>query len=497
MWRAARVGTAMNMPELLGATGARSTPKPSDDGIGSADQKNNDAFMASMLSATEKTGDGSAGESDFGAEDSAKQFDGSESQLRAGPSSDGADTKATEIAIFSTSSVDQARSKLGNAIAAETQLARTANPKVSLAQTADASVSAAKPDIAADAHSETGTVASDRNALSTTGPRDPATATGSTLAELRPGRSDQQTQPRQGTLSAQDQASKIATGQPGTAPSQDALNVTIKTTGASYQQSPQQAHPLTAHETRPKASTARSAEQRAHPSEKDIEIQLTEDAADQRVERKKESNDPIAKTVTREEPMLRTTNFRTTAANGQPQILLSNVDGTAMSSVPGSSTTAAQAVSPRDATPEIRASQTANAQDGPSKSTLHQITAALRNQPLLQKIDLTLDPPELGRIEIQMEVAESGMRATLAAERAATGEIIRRQAELLIQQLDDAGFNDVSLEFKEFGARDDRGSSSGPEPDRASSRIPGETVADHPVAGRRYAIPDSGMDIRL
>ncbi len=96
-----------------------------------------------------------------------------------------------------------------------------------------------------------------------------------------------------------------------------------------------------------------------------------------------------------------------------------------------------------------------------------------------------------------MEVAESGMRATLAAERAATSEIIRRQAEILIQQLDDAGFNDVSLEFKDFGARDDRGSSSGPEPDRTSSDNPGEIAATHPVAGRRYAMPDSGMDIRL
>lgn len=133
--------------------------------------------------------------------------------------------------------------------------------------------------------------------------------------------------------------------------------------------------------------------------------------------------------------------------------------------------------------------------DAVARGTLNQITAALKNQPLLQKIELSLDPPELGRIEIQMEVAEMGMRATLAAERPGTTDMIRRQAELLIQQFDEAGFNDVSLSFGEFGSgKDDSGAASD------ELWLPESSFADTANASERptrqtYAV--TGMDMRL
>lgn len=62
-------------------------------------------------------------------------------------------------------------------------------------------------------------------------------------------------------------------------------------------------------------------------------------------------------------------------------------------------------------------------------------------------IDLMLDPPELGRIEILIELTDKVLRATLTADRSGTSDLIRRHAEDLMQQLSDAGFSDVDLNF--------------------------------------------------
>ncbi|MEM7212520.1 MAG: flagellar hook-length control protein FliK, partial [Pseudomonadota bacterium] len=133
--------------------------------------------------------------------------------------------------------------------------------------------------------------------------------------------------------------------------------------------------------------------------------------------------------------------------------------------------------------------------DATPKTAAAQIAAALRNQPLLQKIELSLDPPELGRIEIQMEVAETGMRATLAAERPGTTDMIRRQAELLIQQFDEAGFSDVSLSFSDFGANADPDTDSGDE--GWSGKDSQTIVTETPERLPRRMLATVGMDIRL
>ena len=62
-------------------------------------------------------------------------------------------------------------------------------------------------------------------------------------------------------------------------------------------------------------------------------------------------------------------------------------------------------------------------------------------------VNVTLDPPELGRVEIVMEIADQGLRATLTAERQSTGDMIRRHMDLLAEQFEDAGFDDLDLNF--------------------------------------------------
>jgi hypothetical protein len=112
------------------------------------------------------------------------------------------------------------------------------------------------------------------------------------------------------------------------------------------------------------------------------------------------------------------------------------------------------------------------------------------------RIEVQLDPPELGRVEILLDMSDNRLRATVVAERPAIGEMMRRHADILLGQLQQAGFVDIDLQFGR-GHPDPRwGAPPHPRPsgDRADAR---------PDSG--YAAPDSysprhavdGLDLRL
>ena len=82
-----------------------------------------------------------------------------------------------------------------------------------------------------------------------------------------------------------------------------------------------------------------------------------------------------------------------------------------------------------------------------ARTVLPQIAAALRTAPRLGEVEIHLDPPELGRVRIGLEIADSGLKASLIAERPATGELLRTNGGILAQQLQEAGFTDIDLQF--------------------------------------------------
>ena len=109
-----------------------------------------------------------------------------------------------------------------------------------------------------------------------------------------------------------------------------------------------------------------------------------------------------------------------------------------------------------------------------------------------------LDPPELGRVEIVMEIAEQGVRATLTAERQATGDMIRRHAEMLAQQFQDAGFDDIDLAFHDhhaFGDADARNEENLGSDGQTPSL--GEGPNAQPTRVLRSPASDHSIDIRL
>ena len=107
-----------------------------------------------------------------------------------------------------------------------------------------------------------------------------------------------------------------------------------------------------------------------------------------------------------------------------------------------------------------------------------QIVTAIATGPVPGRFEIRLDPPELGTIEIKLDITDQTLRAVLSAERPATGELLRRHGEILLAQLREAGFEGVDLEF----SRDQ------------SDRQPGGRAEDDGSGLRRWGYPEDGAE---
>lgn len=130
-----------------------------------------------------------------------------------------------------------------------------------------------------------------------------------------------------------------------------------------------------------------------------------------------------------------------------------------------------------------------------------QIAAAIPGEPGASRVNLRLDPPELGHVEMLIEVSdETRLHATLFSDRPATGELLRRHSEILVAQLRDAGFADVDLTFLNQHRQDRPGTHAGAglAPERR------QELTDRPAgsAGRDRGKPillarEDRLDLRL
>ncbi len=120
------------------------------------------------------------------------------------------------------------------------------------------------------------------------------------------------------------------------------------------------------------------------------------------------------------------------------------------------------------------------------------------------RFEIRLDPAELGRIDVRLDVDKHGqVTSHLTVERPATLDMLRRDAPQLQQALEDAGLKtgDSGLQFS---LRDQ--SSSGQQNDNGSGRqsqrlvIAEENTAPVQAAGRNYGRmlgSSGGVDIRV
>jgi flagellar hook-length control protein FliK len=154
------------------------------------------------------------------------------------------------------------------------------------------------------------------------------------------------------------------------------------------------------------------------------------------------------------------------------------------------------------------------ASPGPASATPHVPVSALAVHIAQQasngvkRFDIRLDPPELGRIEVRLDVMRDGKVTThLVVERAETLDLLQRDARQLERALQDAGLKtsdeDMKFSLKDQGlaqdgdgddlnGSDDMGNHSGDGEDNDLSLIPDDAM---PPPTRYMAT--SGLDIRI
>lgn len=86
------------------------------------------------------------------------------------------------------------------------------------------------------------------------------------------------------------------------------------------------------------------------------------------------------------------------------------------------------------------------------KAVVDQLAVAVREADD-RRVEIRLDPPELGRVHIHLTTLEGGVRAVVVAERPETHDLLRRHAELLARELESSGYPGAHLEFASGGER--------------------------------------------
>ena len=111
-------------------------------------------------------------------------------------------------------------------------------------------------------------------------------------------------------------------------------------------------------------------------------------------------------------------------------------------------------------------------------------------------VEIRLDPPELGRVQIHLTPTDGGLQAVVLADRPETGDLLRRHAAELARELGEAGYGEVSLDFA-AGGEAPRDEAPAPPP-RDGWTAPLAAVEPTAAAPAPAARPGSGpLDIRL
>ena len=82
-----------------------------------------------------------------------------------------------------------------------------------------------------------------------------------------------------------------------------------------------------------------------------------------------------------------------------------------------------------------------------------QLAVAIGRSPDRDRLEIRLDPPELGRVQIHLIRHDGALQALVMADRPETQDLLRRNAEALARELGEAGYDSVSLDFAGGEAR--------------------------------------------
>ncbi len=113
-----------------------------------------------------------------------------------------------------------------------------------------------------------------------------------------------------------------------------------------------------------------------------------------------------------------------------------------------------------------------------------------------RRVEIRLDPPELGRVQIHLTPLDGGLQAMVLSDRPETNDLLRRHAEMLARELNAAGYDSVSLDFAAGGETPARDAPPGMDWARTAMAAPEPAVAVAPATAPRRVVT-GGLDIRL
>lgn len=132
------------------------------------------------------------------------------------------------------------------------------------------------------------------------------------------------------------------------------------------------------------------------------------------------------------------------------------------------------------------------------RQVVAQVAVAIGEAPDDQRLEIRLDPPELGRVQIHLTRHDGAVQAVVLADRPETQDLLRRHSDLLASELDAAGYEGVSLDFPRPDAQPER--ASPPSDDWGQTPAPPATVPEPVAVMLRDEARGSfagGLDIRL
>ncbi|MEM7739457.1 MAG: flagellar hook-length control protein FliK [Pseudomonadota bacterium] len=123
--------------------------------------------------------------------------------------------------------------------------------------------------------------------------------------------------------------------------------------------------------------------------------------------------------------------------------------------------------------------------------TMAQIRDTIRAGTRTGTIEVQLDPPELGRVLIELEVGRQGqVKAVISASESDTLDLMRRNGDTLAGDLKDSGFDDVELDWQQS----EQSNSDDPAARTIWQVNKAPSIADIDAITRRH---DGALDIQL
>ena len=121
-----------------------------------------------------------------------------------------------------------------------------------------------------------------------------------------------------------------------------------------------------------------------------------------------------------------------------------------------------------------------------------QISAAIGHKPD-GVTEISLNPEELGRVRFSMKTHEGSVVLIIAAERAETQDLMRKNIESLSQEFKSLGFTDIGFQFQGHGQSRERDNNTGTTIVSDQVPEPAIEIAD----SENEQIGEDGLDLRL